>query len=954
MLDGTNRRTKALWQRSNAAARLRAKAGRAGAQRRKGVAAILAMMFLIMFGSLSAAMAIASKGNITTAATHLHVLRAQSAAETGMAIAQARLKDASNRFVMSDSDVNPTFGWNLWRGSTSGFGTFTVLPSKTAPQNLSPPAGLAESVGQLHQQDQNLVTAAGVSSVAIQNAPAWATGDYMGTHWVNTPAVAIETQADAEVPPLCYSVLYAPLANGTDVRVIVTGYDFSYTRGGKPITRQIMQDFRLAKRVNHAIISPTRVMVGKNVQVTGDLGVTYSDVTYNDGDPLIAKSDFAKLDDSADADSLNDKLDAFYEALADFDVDSDNRLRLQHPIESQGIDDALLAYQTGTGATDNPFEDPTGDGYVDEFDVFIDQFDDDADGAVTAAEFTNGSGQLIDKDLFNLIDSSEPDRNRNGLFGFIDSNANGRLDSGEVFVDVDPATNANRDQVLGYLDGKLDRRDRYVKMSGKLTFRATKSSWETAQGPVIERVKGAIRPNEGRTAQQYGADTNTIPELTPSVFTTARTTLQTAADGGLLAVQVATPTQVPGAGAVVANALTADANNDGLPDNYTTAYFEKMPFNSPNFVDYYYRPVYKNLVFRDVQIPAGTNAYFENCWFIGVTWIRSETNNVHPLWGEYGKLSMSGAQTTPAPSVPRTIYGDDGGETSYPTMLPSTATPPNQLILMANPPLDKADLPANQVPYVQGFNNLPDPLVIDGKRVTDTKALSNNLRFHNCLFVGSIVSDAPQGYTQARNKIQFTGTTRFVQQNPESASPTLNPDPNDSDEIATSSMMLPNYSVDVGSFNSPATQNMQLKGAIIAGVLDVRGNADIDGALLLTYKPTYGEGPLQDALGNPIGNPSAFNTTIGYFGPDDGDSESLDPDQLPLVGGQKIVGYDTNGDGLADVGPDQAQPTGSTPVAFAGFGRVTLRFDPKMRLPNGVMLPMQFDALPTTYREGKP
>jgi hypothetical protein len=403
----------------------------------------------------------------------------------------------------------------------------------------------------------------------------------------------------------------------------------------------------------------------------------------------------------------------------------------------------------------------------------------------------------------------------------------------------------------------------------------------------------------------------------------------------------------------VANTLSADANNDGRPDNYTTAYWEKMPYNSPNFSDYYYRPVFRNIVFRDVQIPMGTNALFDNCWFIGVTWVRTDTSNTHRLWTEYGKMDM-GNDGYPKAAATRYVYGDNSGETSYPAMLPGTATPPTAMIYMANPPLDKADIPANQVAFVVGYDNLPDPLVVSGSRVIDTKSRSNNIRFHDCLFVGSIVSDSPGGYTQARNKVQFTGKTRFVRQNPDYPdTDNMNPEDADLSVIEKSSLMLPGYSVDLGSFNSPNTQNVDLHGAVIAGVLDVRGNAVIDGALMLTYAPAYGQGPLQDALGNPIGNPAAFNTTLGYFGTADGDQESIDPNTLPVVGGVRIVGWDTNGDGLADIAASQAQPGGSTAVPFNGFGRIHLRFNPEIRLPNGIMLPLQYEALPTTYREGR-
>ena len=165
--------------------------------------------------------------------------------------------------------------------------------------------------------------------------------------------------------------------------------------------------------------------------------------------------------------------------------------------------------------------------------------------------------------------------------------------------------------------------------------------------------------------------------------------------------------------------------------------------------------------------------------------------------------------------------------------------------------------------------------------------------------------------------------------------------------------MVPNYSVDLGTFNSPQSQDLRLKGAIIAGVMDIRGNATIDGALLLTFNPVRGEGPLRDSQGNPMGNPAGFNTTIGYFGPNDGDSESLDPSTLPIVSGQRIAGWDTDGDGIYDVPGTSAQPNGSTPIPFSGYGRVDIRFNPDMGIPNGLMLPLQVVDLPATYHEGK-
>jgi hypothetical protein len=135
----------------------------------------------------------------------------------------------------------------------------------------------------------------------------------------------------------------------------------------------------------------------------------------------------------------------------------------------------------------------------------------------------------------------------------------------------------------------------------------------------------------------------------------------------------------------------------------------------------------------------------------------------------------------------------------------------------------------------------------------------------------------------------------------------------------------------------------------------VRGNASIDGCLLLTFKPQTGQPPLLDPQGNPIGNPALFNATLGYFGPDDGDDESLDPRTLPEISingtPTKIVGYDTNGDGLPDVGPNALPPPGAVPVPFYGYGSISMKFDPNLILPDGLTLPLQIDIQRVTYRE---
>lgn len=992
---------------------------------RRGVASVLAMMFLVLFGSLVAAMAITSRSNIRTASTHLEVMQAMSAAETGMSIAERRISESAERFVVSNSTITPEFVEGLWRGSLDDFGDYTITPSRSGVGDS--PAGLAEALVNYHEQDANIVVRDELDLSAPGILEAWPDADlniYEPDWWVITPITAIQSPQDGAPPPPAYQIVYAPLTDGKTIRIISIGYHFML--GRKPMTRTITRDVQLTKSIDHAILSPSRIMVGKNVQVVGDLGVRYDDVTFANGDPLISNSDFRGLDAGLDT-----RLDELFAVLSDssLDVDGDNRLRIGHPVEGAAIPSDPL----NPGA----FADATGDGFVDEFDIFINYFDQSPrDNRINIeTEFVDDDGDVIDPALAELIDGATPDRNRNGVWGYDDLNNNGKYEpngtppetlSDWIWVEVTPGvlTKVYLDGELGYLDGFIDDMDRYVKIDGSLAFRASKQEWLDEQGNPDAKIQGAIRPADSTTAPlSFDIGDDKLPLVDASSFTTTNSDLLAAADGAEFWTQVqanlaaggknvsldslfgpdmdyiepspegATYSDAEGITRPMPRYLRVDLDNDGdaLPDNWETAYFEPMPMDSPNVADWYYRPVFEGMVFHDVVIPMGLNGLFKDCVFAGVTRVETHTDNhgryagspgtTYAAWSIYGQLEFDPSEGRPVPKRPRFMFGDDNDEYNPTdgcpncpplslTDLPDSARPPNAMLLMALDPLDKADIPADEVASFTSadYDSLPEPLLVSVqesvngvpttvvRRVTDSKLYSNNVRLHDCLVVGSIVSDTPREYTHIRNKLQFTGATRFMTSHPTEEA--WNPEPGDIDQIVRSSMMLPNFSVDVGTFNSPEEQDVELKGAIIAGVLDIRGNTEVDGSLILTYKPTHGEGPLVDLYGQPIGNPAGFNASIGYFGPDDGDFESLDPSQLAEVNGQRIVGWDLDGDGFADLGPTET-PTpqqltqGATPIPFNGYGRVRIKFDPDLQLPDGIMLPMRVRAVPESYREGK-
>lgn len=929
--------------------------------RRRGVSSVLAMMMAILVASLAAAMATVTQGNLRTAATHVHVMRAMNAAETGIAVAEYRLRVSASRFRVEQSDLAGGFGDRLWRGATSGSdGQVLVASTREGNSEASEPAGIARAVANLHEADIGTVEVAGITGVSVGPAPGGAdTTVYASDYWVTTPGVALRPVTNNGVTPSAFQITYAPLADGETVRAIVTGYDFDPTRPGLPLTRTIAKDFRIVKKVRHAVVSNSRVLIGKNVAIEGDMGTTFEDVDVPTGNPAVIRSDFRGIDPGLDA-----KIDRFYQQLEAFDVDGDNRVRVGHAIEGGALSDDqgdslnLIDFDSD-GNPDGAFDDVTGDGYVDEFDLFINHFDRNGDGRVTlggwlaagtpaaleSPEFTDGGGGQIDEDLAYLIDSSSPDRNENGISGWVETTGDGIWNAGsENALDYDDVHGTWADQVLGWRDGYIDRRDLYAKIDGQLVFRVSAAQWAAHQGDIFDNLQGSIAPEDGLNPLVFQANEELLPTIDATSFTETQSALYAAANGDAFWDQVAdnlgtTPDQLPayvevqpsGGGVARYLRLDPDANADGLPDNYTTAYFEKMPFNSPRPVDWYYRPVFEEMEFKNVVLPRGLNALFVDCTFAGVTRIESYADNTHPNWSLYGELEFQ----DPYP-VPQTN------------------------------PLDKSDfaryVTGNLADGPQNYDVFPDPPVIDSVVMTgadrDTKRYSNNIRFHDCLFVGSLVGDVPQTFTHVRNKIQFTGTTRFAGQHPDAPNDSaLNPDAGDLAEIAKSSLMLPNYSVDVGTFNSPDGQNVQLQGAIIAGVLDIRGNTEIDGALLLTFDPELGTAPLVDPFGNPIGNPADFNASLGYFGPEDGDEESFDPRLLPVVNGDPIVGWDLDGDGLSDTEPDYtpSQPeidAGATSVPFNGYGRIRIAFDPDLILPDGLLLPLSIDPVRGSYQEG--
>ncbi len=780
--------------------------------RHRGVASVLAMMFLVIFGSLAAAMAIVAQGNLRTADSSLKVSRAQSAAESGLVFAQRRLERECKRFIVEKGVIDTGFASRLWNGDWSGSdGAVVILPADgfTAPTN---PAGLGGAI-----RDAHLVDASAFAPSA----------EHAGLPEIleNGTVIASPMRIEPGVDRLWFQLMYELVPGTTHVRVTSLGVDGD-------IRRTLSLEFSVLKRIEYAVISPNRVMVGKNVLIEGPLGTRYGtepgELTAANGDPLVMRSDFRYL-----SDALTAKIDALALAVAVHDVDGDARLRPLHPSESLGLS------ETG-------FVDLDNDQFVDDFDLFLSEYDANSDGVVvwdetraSAAGVDAGGAEFtgIDDQMARLIDLADPDRNDDDV---VDS----------------------RDVRLGYSDGVLSTYDHYAKVNGRLVFGVTEEEWQAVAGEDWRNIaQGPVRAAKDDAPAWFGANEDELRLVTTDDFAASAAWFAGSANNNF-ATQASAG--VAGGGSIV-------------PAN--TAPYEPVPFGSSSAYDYYRRPIYRDMTFRDVRIPKGTNALFINCRFEGTVYLETETACTDINWNYSGALKE---------------VNQGAGMIAYQLRFPGVSS------------------------------------VLAGSNIPDTRTLSNSIRFHGCTILGSIAGDTPAEFTHWRNKVQLTGATRFYS-DPDDLELALQPDGADLanilesfgeaklDRIQRSSIMLPGWSVDVGNFTNEValdpdlTPRVKLKGTIIAGVMDIRGTADVLGTLLMTFRPVPGVG----ALGY-NGQPEAFNTTLGYFGPLDGDGEGALP---------------------GDAG-------------FVGFGEVRLRYDPNAKLPDGIPWPASVEAVSDSYREG--
>lgn len=563
-----------------------------------------------------------------------------------------------------------------------------------------------------------------------------------------------------------------PLGNDYHLQFTVTGTSGSESRGYA--SRSVSMKLIIQKKINFAVVGKVPIQLGHNTLVEGPVAMT----TSGKYPPLLSLSDFNTL-----TPTLTNRINAF----------------------RQFVEDRKLGYSgritPSAAATAAGFVDSNDDGMVDEYDLFLTEFDDNGDKRIGKTEFEKSSGVLYDANLFAAMDSL-----------------------GAPLTSSDPIR-------PGLNDGYIDNTDLYAKVTGNVQIASSESDWSNNltnnANSLYDLMGGPI--DSGDPLQPpitFSADVTGIQDLTPTNFNTKSFRDQTGTDNGPASHTTAT-VKVNGSNVTwhtyTNTTLTAAMANTGTANEHT-------PYGSTSWQATYARPVFKNMTFKNCRIPKGLNALFDNCQFQGVTYVELQTN-----------ITTSSGSTTTNSST---------------AMDWSKRALPSKPAFNANTALTSTS--------------------------TYGSAYGNNLRFNDCVLNGPVAAggtdgSSPTAYTHFANSWEFTGATQF-----------------DNQETDKATIVASQTNIEMGSFTTgkdPST----LKGVVVAGNIDIRGTSVVDGSIIVT-----GDG--------------AGNTTLGYFGASDGDT---DPTAMPE----------------------------------GGYGRLNIRYNPYRALPDGINIQVLITPDASTYRE---
>jgi hypothetical protein len=133
---------------------------------------------------------------------------------------------------------------------------------------------------------------------------------------------------------------------------------------------------------------------------------------------------------------------------------------------------------------------------------------------------------------------------------------------------------------------------------------------------------------------------------------------------------------------------------------------------------------------------------------------------------------------------------------------------------------------------------------------TNTSTYYNNVRFDNCTFNGTIITNVPNQLKWQNNCLYFTGEAAF----------------NNTSSIQEATILAPHFNVNLGNTNPVQNDNNVLTGAIVGGIVDVRGNAQIYGTIISMCDTTQWPSGYVTNIGATLNDGGSETTELGDIG----------------------------------------------------------------------------------------
>lgn len=125
----------------------------------------------------------------------------------------------------------------------------------------------------------------------------------------------------------------------------------------------------------------------------------------------------------------------------------------------------------------------------------------------------------------------------------------------------------------------------------------------------------------------------------------------------------------------------------------------------------------------------------------------------------------------------------------------------------------------------------------------------NNVRFEDCTFNGAVITDVPEVLKWRENCLYYTGSATFQ---------------NTAMEEAT--ILAPHFNVNLGNTDPLAGDTNELTGAIVGGIVDIRGNAQIYGTIISMCDTTQWTSGYVTNIGATLGDGGNETTEPGDVG----------------------------------------------------------------------------------------